>query len=124
MTEIAKNKLWVLLTNGANLALQERFEHFYSDADHILIISPTQPEGAREVTPDLEYLLSQADWLWLWSESAKIQQEEEAKYRKELDEYISNFEERFFAELEKRKGGAEIGNNADGADGNPSIDKL
>ncbi len=125
MTEIPKNKLWALPTTGKNLALQETFAHFYSDADHILIVSPTAPNGAKEVTPDLEYLLTQADLLWIWNESMGIQREEELKYRKELDDYMRSFEERFLAELEiRKKGGAEIGNNADGADGSSHDNKL
>ena len=117
--DIAKNKLWALPTTEKNLKLQETFEHFYSDADHVLIIAPKTPEGAREVTPELEYLLTRADWLWIWSESAAIQREDEEKYREEIQESMKDFEKRFFAELDKlrQKGGAEIGNNSDGADG-------
>lgn len=124
--EITKNKLWALPTTEKNLKLQERFSHFYSDADHILIISSEEPEGAIEVTPELEYLLSQADWLRIWDASADIRREEELKYRKELDEYMKGFEERFLAELEKlkKKGGADIGNTADGADGSSGGDEL
>ena len=124
--EITKNKLWALPTTEKNLKLQERFSHFYSDADHILIISSEEPEGAIEVTPDLEYLLAQSDWLWIWSESNAIRCEEELKYRKELDYYMKGFEERFLAELEKlkEKGGADIGNTADGADGSSGGDEL
>lgn len=117
--KIAKNRLWALPTTEKNLKLQEIFEHFYSDADHVLIISPETPEGAREVTPELEYLLTRADWLWIWNESAAIQHEDEEKYREEIQESMKDFEKRFFAELEKlkQKGGAEIGNNSDRADG-------
>lgn len=125
MTEIEMNKLWALPTTEKNLSLQESFEHFYSDADHILIISPVQPDGAREVTEYLEYLLTQADWIWIWTESEAIRREEERKYRKELDEYLNNFEKRFLAELDKRKkGGAEVGDNADGANGSSGNEKL
>lgn len=123
--EISKNKLWALPTTEKNLKLQEKFSHFYSDADHILIISPEMPSGATEVSPDLEWLLTQADWLWIWSESTAIQCEEEQKYRKELDDYMKGFEERFLAELDKmQKGGADIGNNAAGADGSSGNDEL
>ncbi len=123
--EISKNKLWALPTTEKNLKLQEKFSHFYSDADHILIISPEMPDSATEVSPDLEWLLTQADWLWIWSESAVIQREEEQKYRKELDNYMKGFEERFLAELDKmQKGGADIGNNAAGADGSSGNDEL
>lgn len=123
--EISKNKLWALPTTEKNLKLQEKFSHFYSDADHILIISSEMPNGATEVSPDLEWLLTQADWLWIWSESAAIQREEEQKYRKELDNYMKGFEERFLAELDKmQKGGADIGNNAAGADGSSGNDEL
>lgn len=123
--EISKNKLWALPTTEKNLKLQEKFSHFYSDADHILIISSDKPKGAIEVTPDLEYLLAQSDWLWIWSESTAIQCEEEQKYRKELDDYMKGFEERFLAELDKmQKGGADIGNNAAGADGSSGNDEL
>ena len=123
--EISKNKLWALPTTEKNLKLQEKFSHFYSDADHILIISSEMPNGATEVSPDLEWLLTQADWLWIWSESTAIQREEEQKYRKELDNYMKGFEERFLAELDKmQKGGADIGNNAAGADGSSGNDKL
>lgn len=123
--EISKNKLWALPTTEKNLKLQEKFSHFYSDADHILIISLEMPSGATEVSPDLEWLLTQADWLWIWSESAAIQREEEQKYRKELDNYMKGFEERFLAELDKmQKGGADIGNNAAGADGSSGNDEL
>nr|DAI49467.1 MAG TPA: hypothetical protein [Caudoviricetes sp.] len=123
--DITKNKLWALPTTEKNLKLQEKFSHFYSDADHVLIISPEMPEGATEVTSEIEYLLSQADWLWIWSESAAIQREGEIKYRKELADYMKGFAERFFAELEKvKKGGADIGNNAAGADGSSGNDEL
>lgn len=123
--EISKNKLWALPTTEKNLKLQEKFSHFYSDADHILIISSKMPDGATEVSPDLEWLLTQADWLWIWSESAAIQREEEQKYRKELDNYMKGFEERFLAELDKmQKGGADIGNTADGADGSSGSNEL
>ena len=123
--EISKNKLWALPTTEKNLKLQEKFSHFYSDADHILIISSEMPSGATEVSPDLEWLLTQADWLWIWSESTAIQREEEQKYRKELDNYMKGFEERFLAELDKmQKGGAYIGNNAAGADGSSGNDEL
>lgn len=123
--EISKNKLWALPTTEKNLKLQERFSHFYSDADHILIISSEEPEGAIEVTPELEYLLSQADWLWIWDAGADIRREEEQKYRKELDNYMKGFEERFLAELDKmQKGGADIGDNAAGADGSSGNDEL
>lgn len=123
--EISKNKLWALPTTEKNLKLQEKFSHFYSDADHILIISSEMPDGATEVSPDLEWLLTQADWLWIWSESTAIQREEEQKYRKELDNYMKGFEERFLAELDKmQKGGADIGNNAAGADGSSGNDEL
>nr|DAF68590.1 MAG TPA: hypothetical protein [Caudoviricetes sp.] len=123
--EISKNKLWALPTTEKNLKLQEKFSHFYSDADHILIISSEMPDGATEVSPDLEWLLTQADWLWIWNESAAIQREEEQKYRKELDNYMKGFEERFLAELDKmQKGGADIGNNAAGADGSSGNDEL
>lgn len=123
--EISKNKLWALPTTEKNLKLQEKFSHFYSDADHILIISSEMPDSATEVSPDLEWLLTQADWLWIWSESAVIQREEEQKYRKELDNYMKGFEERFLAELDKmQKGGADIGNNAAGADGSSGNDEL
>lgn len=123
--EITKNKLWALPTTEKNLKLQERFSHFYSDADHILIISSEEPEGAIVVTPELEYLLSQADWLWIWDAGTDIRREEELKYRKELDDYMKDFEKRFFAELDKmQKGGADIGNTADGADGSSGGDEL
>lgn len=123
--EITKNKLWALPTTEKNLKLQERFSHFYSDADHILIISSEEPEGAIAVTPELEYLLSQADWLWIWDAGTDIRREEELKYRKELDDYMKDFEKRFFAELDKmQKGGADIGNTADGADGSSGGDEL
>jgi hypothetical protein len=123
--DITKNKLWALPTTDKNLKLQETFSHFYSDADHILIISSEMPNGATEVSPDLEWLLTQADWLWIWSESTAIQCEEEQKYRKELDDYMKGFEKRFLAELDKmQKGGADIGNNAAGADGSSGNDEL
>lgn len=123
--EISKNKLWALPTTEKNLKLQEKFSHFYSDADHILIISSEMPNGATEVSPDLEWLLTQADWLWIWSESTAIQCEEEQKYRKELDDYMKGFEERFLAELDKmQKGGADIGNNAAGADESSGNNEL
>lgn len=123
--EITKNKLWALPTTEKNLKLQERFSHFYSDVDHILIISSEEPEGAIVVTPELEYLLSQADWLWIWDAGTDIRREEELKYRKELDDYMKDFEKRFFAELDKmQKGGADIGNTADGADGSSGGDEL
>lgn len=126
MNMAEKNRLWALPTTDKNLKLQEAFRRFYSDAEHILIISSDKPDGAIEVTPELEYLLTQADWLWIWGESAAIQREEEEKYRKELSEYMQSFGERFFAELEKlkKKGGAEIGNIADGADGSSDGDGV
>lgn len=126
MTEMIKNRLWALPTNENNLKLSEIFSHFYADEDHILIISSEAPEGAIAVTPELEYLLSQADWLWIWDAGTDIRREEELKYRKELDDYMRGFEERFLAELEKlkKKGGADIGNTADGADGSSGGDEL
>lgn len=126
MTEMIKNRLWALPTNENNLKLRETFSHFYADEDHILIISSEAPEGAMEVTPELEYLLTQSDWLWIWSESGAIQREEELKYREELDGYMKAFGERFFAELEKlsKKGGVDIGNNTDGADGSSGDNEL
>lgn len=123
--DITKNKLWALPTTDKNLKLQETFSHFYSDADHILIISSDKPNGAIQVTPDLEYLLAQSDWLWIWSESNAVRCEEELKYRKELDDCMKDFEKRFFAELDKmQKGGADIGNTADGADGSSGSNEL
>ena len=123
--EISKNKLWALPTTEKNLKLQERFSHFYSDADHILIISSETPDGATEVTPNLEFLLTQADWLWIFSEIPEVQYEEDLKYSKEFSKYMKGFEERFLAELDKmQKGGADIGNNAAGADGSSENDEL
>ena len=126
MINIAKNKLWALPTTEKNLKLQERFSHFYSDADHILIISSETPDGATEVTPNLEFLLTQADWLWIFSEIPEVQYEEDLKYSKKFSKYMKGFEERFLAELEKlkKKGGADIGDNAAGADGSSGNDEL
>lgn len=126
MINIAKNKLWALPTTEKNLKLQEKFSHFYSDADHILIISSDTPEGAMEVTPNLEFLLTQADWLWIFSEIPEVQYEEDLEYSKEFSKYMKGFEERFLAELEKlkKKGGADIGDNAAGADGSSGNDEL
>ena len=92
----------------------------------MLIISSDTPEGATEVTPTLEFLLTQADWLWIFSEIPEVQYEEDLEYSKEFSKYMKGFEERFLAELKKlkKKGGADIGNTADGADGSSGGDEL
>lgn len=111
-----KNKLWVLPTNEENLTLQHKFNHFFSTADHILIISDHKPGNALEVTPEIEYLLDSEDWQWIWRERSALVQEEEARYRTELSDYLNKFEERFLNELARRKEGLESGNSANGAD--------
>lgn len=114
-----ENKLWALPTNEENLMLQLKFNHFFSTPDHVLIISDHMPDNAIEVTPELEFLLDSEDWLWIWKEHAALAQEEEIRYRTELDDYLRKFEERFLNELAKRKEGLKLGNIANGASSAP-----
>ena len=109
MTDIPLNRLWAMATTTVTMEIAQKFPSHYCNDDHCLVISPEHPEGAREVDEKLLPLLTVEDLDWIYRESDRIREEQEEKYRAELETRQKEFLSRFEANLRERKA-----RNADG----------
>ena len=103
MTDIPLNRLWAMATSPKAMNTAQTFDHHYCNDDHCLVISPERPEGAREVDEKLLPLLTVEDLNWIYRESDRIREEQEEKYRAELETRQKEFLSRFEANLKERQ---------------------
>lgn len=95
------NKLWALPTNESTLAMNKKYPHFYSCADHCLIIAKEKPENSMEVNEEIQKLLSAEEWQWIYSVRCKLWEEEEKQYGEQLEWWAKKFSEKFLSECRK-----------------------
>lgn len=96
-----KYTLYAMPTTEANIEKAGRYEFMYSCADHILIASAEAPKGAKEVTPEMQNLLTADDWDWINKVRAAIRERTEIEYAQDIKKAQDKFFERFKANLEK-----------------------
>lgn len=115
MTDIKKNRLWGLTPTSENLNNAQGYPHSYACADHCLVISPEEPDGAMEIREELYKYLTNDDWDWIFRESDKIRLEQEETYSAEIraaqKEFLAKFEEQLRARKAELSGGGDIENN-------------
>ena len=85
------------------MALSEQYPLFFANADHVLIIAESQPDGMTEMTDEFIPFLKQDDWEWIGDASRKIIDEEARKYATTLEAEQNKFADRFEAELKKAR---------------------
>lgn len=101
--KIEKNKLWVLPLDATTVTLHEKYEHFRAEKEHCLIVSAEKPEGAVEADESFQAVLSNDEWQWIFQVSEKIREQQAVQYKKELDEWLTRFSERFLEECERSR---------------------
>ena len=98
MINLPKNRLWALPAKEESLKTAEKYRYSYAEPDHVLVVSPDAPEGAKEITEEYMPLLSGADWEWIMLTSRQIANDQAAEFQEELkrqqDEFLKKFEEK------------------------------
>lgn len=103
MNDYPTNRLWGGLPTEKNLALADRYPHFYANSDHILVISEERPDGLVEMNGKFEDALDAQDWRWILEQREALLREQEAKTGTTFEEVGNDFLNRFEAELKARR---------------------
>ena len=97
------NRLWGGLPTEENMALAEKYPHFYANSDHVLVIAPERPRGLVEMTGKYEDALEPRDWRWIVQEHEALLREQEQEVGRTLQDVGEDFLNRFEKALQERR---------------------